>query len=160
MLFDNSDGLQAVLTRLNRARLGLPGAWQAGALAAAEETLEALFKASEKLAIYGTLAPGKVNHRQIADLGGDWCDAALRGSLGQIPQGVHQGLPGLRLDASAAAMPVKLLVSTRLPAAWPRLDAFEDAEMQRLLVPLERDGEVTVVANVYALRRAMIAALG
>lgn len=32
--------------------------------------------------------------------------------------------------------------------------------MQRLLVPLEQDGRLTGVANIYALRPAMIAALG
>ncbi|NIA70765.1 gamma-glutamylcyclotransferase [Pelagibius litoralis] len=156
---ESGDGLQAVLARLNRGRLSLPDTWETAGLAAAEETLEALFRPSEKLAVYGTLAPGKVNHHHIADLGGNWADTALRGTLGQVPQGIHQGLPGLCLDPAAAPMPVKLLVSVRLAAAWARLDAFEGEEMQRLLVPLERDGAFAGLANIYSLRRSMIAAL-
>lgn len=148
------DGLAAAITRANKGRLGLiPDA------AADEVLLEQRFNCSEKLAVYGTLAPGKVNHHQIADLGGDWRDAALRGELGQVPEGVHQGLPGLRLDPAGSVMPVRLLVSAKLPSAWSRLDAFEDAEMQRLLVLLEQQGKATDVVNVYALRREMLAAL-
>lgn len=56
-------------------------------------------------------------------------------------------------------MPVKLLVSAKLPGAWSRLDAFEDTEMQKLLPQLQQGGEITGVANVYTLRREMIAAL-
>jgi hypothetical protein len=55
---------------------------------------------------------------------------------------------------------VKLLACERLPSAWDRLDAFEGEEMQRLLVPLEGAGGVTGVANIYALRRATVEALG
>ena len=57
-------------------------------------------------------------------------------------------------------MAVKLLVSIKLPGAWVRLDRFESAEMQRLLVPLEQGGRLLGVANVYTLRRAMMEALG
>lgn len=154
------EGLRTTLRRVNAARLGL-AAGGAGDLAAAEEEIEATYQPSVRLAIYGTLAPGKVNHHHIADLGGEWHDAALRGVLGSVPQGVHRGLPGLRLDPAAPAMAVRLLVCPGLPAAWARLDSFEGEEMQRLLVPLEdTDGAPFVVANVYALRRAMIEALG
>ncbi len=149
------DGLAAAIARANKGRLGLmPDA------AADEALLEQRFNCSEKLAVYGTLAPGRVNHHQIADLGGEWCDGSLRGDLGQVPEGVHQGLPGLRLDPKGAVMPVKLLVSAKLPDAWARLDSFEDVEMQRLLVTLEQGGTLLGVANVYALRRAMMAVLG
>lgn len=146
--------LAEAIARVNRARLGLAPDAESD-----EAELEQQFTCAEKLAVYGTLAPGKVNHHQIADLGGDWRDAALRGELGQVPEGVHQGLPGLRLDPAGSVMPVRLLVSAKLPSAWSRLDAFEDAEMQRLLVLLEQQGKATDVVNVYALRREMLAAL-
>lgn len=55
---------------------------------------------------------------------------------------------------------MSLLVGARLPSAGARLDAFEESEMQRLLVTLEQGGTVLGVANVYALRRAMTAVLG
>ena len=149
------DDLKATLDRVNRARLGI-----AAAEDAAERAIERAHRASVKLAIYGTLAPGKVNHYHIADLGGTWSEAAVRGRLGRVPCGIHQGLPAMALDPAAAPHPLKVLVCERLPAAWARLDAFEGEEMQRLLVALEGDGATSGIANIYALRRAMIAALG
>ena len=149
------DKLTAAIDRVNRARLGI-----AAGEDTAERDIERAYRASEKLAIYGTLAPGKVNHHHIAELGGTWSDAAVRGRLDRVPCGIHEGLPAIVLDPTAALHPVKLLLCERLPAAWPRLDAFEGEEMQRLLVPLEGEGDITGVANIYALRRDMIAALG
>jgi len=160
MDFGDGAGLRAVLDKVNRARLGLPVDWNPAAQAAAEEVIDGAFGAAVRLAIYGTLAPGKVNHHHIADLGGAWQDAAVRGSLGAVPHGVHQGLPAIVLDPAAPPHPLKLLVCERLPGAWQRLDGFEGEEMQRLLVPLEEAGRVTGVTNIYALRRAMIDALG
>jgi gamma-glutamylcyclotransferase (GGCT)/AIG2-like uncharacterized protein YtfP len=159
MFFDDG-GLQDVLTRLNRARLGLPAEGDPAALAVAAAVVEEIFAPAETLAVYGTLAPGEVNYHHVADLGGAWRDAALRGVRGAIDRGEHRGLSGLRLDPAVAPLPVKLLLSAGLPAAWARLDAFEGEEMQRLLVPLEGSGGVPGVANVYALRRAMIEVLG
>lgn len=146
------DDLKATLDRVNRARLGI-----AAANEAAEREIERVHGASVTLAIYGTLAPGKVNHHHIADLGGTWRDAAVRGRLGRVPCGIHQGLPAIVIGAAEPLHPVKLLASDALPAAWARLDAFEGEEMQRLLVPLEGEGGV---ANIYALRRMMIELLG
>jgi len=160
MILDNGGGLQAVLTRLNRARLGLPADEGPVALAAAAEVVEEIFIASEKLTIYGTLAPGEINHHHVAGLGGAWRDAAVRGTLGGIDRGEHQGLHGMRLDPTAPPLPVKLLQSAGLPTAWARLDAFEGEEMQRLLVPLESAEGLLGVANIYTLRREMTSALG
>src|SRR5512138_1610394 len=151
----NPDALKATLDRVNRARLGIAAADEA-----AERAIERAHRASVKLAIYGTLAPGKVNHHHIADLGGTWHDAAMRGRLDRVPCGIHEGLPAIVVGPEEPLHPVKLLVCDALPANWPRLDAFEDAEKQRLLVPLEGEGGITGVANVYALRRMMIEVLG
>ena len=84
----------------------------------------------------------------------------MRARLDRVACGPHRGLPAIVLDAAAAPHPLKLLACARLPEAWARLDAFEGAEMQRLLVPLEEDGRVAGVANIYALRRAMMELLG
>ncbi|HEY9549914.1 MAG TPA: gamma-glutamylcyclotransferase family protein [Kiloniellaceae bacterium] len=151
------DKLTAALDQVNRARLGLRTGDDPAAI---ERDIEDMYRPSVKLAIYGTLAPGKVNHHHIAGLGGAWQDAAVRGSLGRVPCGIHEGLPAMLLDPASPLQPLKLLTCEGLPAAWPRLDAFEGEEMQRLLVPLEREGGITGVANIYALRRAMVEALG
>jgi gamma-glutamylcyclotransferase (GGCT)/AIG2-like uncharacterized protein YtfP len=149
------DELKATLDRVNRARLGI-----AAGEDTAERDIERAYRASVKLAIYGTLAPGKVNHHHIADLGGTWSDAAVRGRLGRVGHGVHRGLPAIVLDPAAAPHPLKVLVCEALPGAWARLDVFEGEEMQRLLVPLEDASGATGVANIYALRRDMTQALG
>jgi len=148
------DGLLTVLARVNRARLGLADDGEAF-----EAVIEALFRPSEKLAIYGTLAPGEVNHHQIAGLGGRWTEATLQGVLDRVGQGEHQGLPALRLDPEGQAVAARLLESPKLPGAWARLDTFESREMQRLLAPVRRGGSLLAVANVYTLARAMKTAL-
>jgi len=154
-LAPDPDDLKATLDRVNRARLGIAAADEI-----AERAIERAHRASVTLAIYGTLAPGKANHHLIAGLGGTWHDAAVRGRLGRVPGGIHEGLPAIVLDPAAAPHPLKVLVCDHLPAAWARLDAFEGEEIQRLLVPLEAAGGITGVANIYALRRAMIQVLG
>ena len=149
------DNLQATLDRVNRTRLGM-----ADGDDAAECEIDKIYRASTTLAIYGTLAPGKVNHHHIVDLGGTWRDAAVRGHLGRVPGGIHEGLSAMVVGTGEPLHPVKLLLCEALPAAWPRLDAFEGEEMQRHLVPLEGEDGITGVANIYALCRAMIAMLG
>ncbi|WP_420349019.1 gamma-glutamylcyclotransferase [Pelagibius sp.] len=144
------DGLLTMLMRVNRARLGLARDDEA-----VEDVIEMLFRPSEKLAIYGTLAPGEANHHQIAGLGGRWTEATLQGVLDRVGQGEHQGLPALRLDPKGQAVSARLLESPRLPGAWDRLDAFESREMQRLLAPVQHNGRLLAVANVYTLTSAM-----
>ena len=159
MTLDLGEGLGAVLARINRGRLGLPQDWSAEALAAAEEEVEGLFGPAQRLAIYGTLAPGEANHAEIAHLGGRWCEARVRGSIRRIDRGTHKGLTAMHLDPKAAPLTVKLLVSPKLPANWPALDRFEGEEMFRLLVPLEPAGGPPGVVNIYTLRRAMLTTL-
>jgi len=157
---DDLEDLRSRLARLNLARLRLAGDVDRDALAREEAAIESEFGPSSRLAIYGTLAPGEANHHHVADLGGSWQAAAVRGIRGRVEHGIHRGLPGMRLDPAAPLQPVKLLVSQALPKAWARLDAFEGEEMQRLLVPLEGTGGAHGVANIYTLRRAMIEVLG
>ena len=153
----DSEALRRQLDAANRARLGLPGEAEGPAL---EAELEAAFGAASRLAIYGTLAPGKVNHHHVAELGGAWQPASVRGRLDRVPGGEHKGLPAIVLDPAAELLRLQLLRCPRLTDAWDRLDAFEGDEIQRLLVPLEADGRITGVANIYALRGAMIELLG
>lgn len=152
---NDDDVLRGRLDAVNRARLGL-----ADEGAAFEAELEAAFGAASRLAVYGTLAPGKANHHHVADLGGAWQPAAVRGRLGHVPAGEHKGLPAIVLHPALPPHPLHLLMCDQLPAHWARLDAFEGPEMQRLLVPLEADGRITGVANIYALRGAMLERLG
>lgn len=104
-----------------------------------------------RLAVYGTLAPGQPNHHVIAGAGGAWLDGAVRGRLQTGDRGSALGFPGLIPDLSADVVPVKLLVSDGLPSHWAALDEFEGADYAR--VPIKVDvGGTMVDAWVYALR--------
>jgi len=101
-----------------------------------------------RLATYGTLAPGRVNHQQLAGLTGIWTTGTIRGRLVEAGWGAALGYPALVLDARGAAVAVHLFTSPDLPAHWARLDAFEGAEYRRGEVMVET-AEGAVSAWIY-----------
>src|ERR687897_3609319 len=62
----------------------------------AERRLDALFRTSHTLAVYGTLAPGQPNHHVLAPLGGEWTDGLIEGDLLPVGWGAELGYPGFR----------------------------------------------------------------
>lgn len=90
--------------------------------------------ADHALATYGTLAPGKPNHHQLAGLQGQWCKATVRGHLVPTGWGAALGFPALVLDTDGSDVTVDLFQSTDLPGHWGRLDAFEGADYRRAKV--------------------------
>lgn len=125
----------------------------------AERQLDALFRTSQTLAVYGTLAPGQSNHHIVARLGGDWTDGVVEGDLFPVGWGAILGYPAFRPRVGGAAVPVQVLTSPLLATAWPHLDRFEGPEYQRILVPVFsaefKPGQVNerrlyTVANLYA----------
>lgn len=107
----------------------------------------------QRLAVYGTLAPGRANAHALAGLKGVWRDGAVRGRLLQAGWGAAQGFPGIVLDPAGDRVPVRLFESADLPAHWARLDAFEGAEYTRRIVSVETaDGVVD--ASIYTLATA------
>jgi gamma-glutamylcyclotransferase (GGCT)/AIG2-like uncharacterized protein YtfP len=125
-----------------------------GGAADAERRLEALFRTSHTLAVYGTLAPGKPNHHVVAPLGGEWTDGWIEGDLFQVGWGAALGYSAFRPRAGGAAVAVKVLTAPGLATAWPDLDRFEGAEYRRILVPVFSPGtgerRLHAVANLYA----------
>ncbi|TAJ69503.1 MAG: gamma-glutamylcyclotransferase [Phenylobacterium sp.] len=104
-----------------------------------------------RLAVYGSLAPGQANHRQLDGLAGGWQPGIVRGHLVESGWGAAQGYPGLRPDPMGPEVTVQLFTSEDLPDHWERLDAFEGGEYER--VPVDVDlGTYTVRAQIYALR--------
>ena len=104
-----------------------------------------------RLAVYGTLAPGQANHNVIADAGGSWSPGYVHGFLRAGGWGSALGFLGLIPDPDGPPVAVHLLVSDALPCHLARLDAFEGSEYERvrILVQLET---TTVDAWVFALR--------
>jgi gamma-glutamylcyclotransferase (GGCT)/AIG2-like uncharacterized protein YtfP len=103
-----------------------------------------------RLAVYGTLAPGRENHRQLADLQGQWQRGTVRGNLTNAGWGSALGYPGLILDPSGPVVEVYLFESLDLPDHWARLDEFEGDGYQRVITQVRlADGELS--AHIYAL---------
>jgi gamma-glutamylcyclotransferase (GGCT)/AIG2-like uncharacterized protein YtfP len=126
----------------------------------AEAQLESLFRTAERLAVYGSLAPGRQNHHIVEPLGGTWTEGVVEGDLFRYGWGTAIGFPALRLRPGGPAVPVHVLASPALRTAWEALDAFEGAEYRRVLVPVWSSGGreprvLVTVANVYEAARAL-----
>ncbi|MEO7964698.1 MAG: gamma-glutamylcyclotransferase [Gemmatimonadaceae bacterium] len=123
--------------------------------AAAKQRLESIFDISTRLAVYGTLAPGRSNYHIVAPLGGDWTEGVVEGDLSAHGWGAALGYPAFRPRVGGAIVPVHVLSSSSLPAFWPALDRFEGVEYHRILVPvfdstMANPQRVLMVANLYA----------
>lgn len=129
----------------------LRGASPCARLARLEALAATRFGSDRRLAVYGSLAPGRANCGQLAPLRGDWHSGLnVRGRLRRGAHGSAAGYPLLHCSPSGPPVPVELFVSDDLPAHWARLDAFEGECYVRLLVPVRRNHVVVAVANVYA----------
>jgi gamma-glutamylcyclotransferase (GGCT)/AIG2-like uncharacterized protein YtfP len=105
----------------------------------------------ERLAVYGTLAPGRANHHQLADLQGQWRQGSVRGRRVEAGWGAAFGYPGLVLDPQGPEVEVQLFQSPDLPAHWPRLDAFEGDGYRRVATRVRTtDGELEAFVYVLA----------
>ncbi|MEO1275454.1 MAG: gamma-glutamylcyclotransferase family protein [Pseudomonadota bacterium] len=101
-----------------------------------------------RLAVYGTLAPGRANAHVLADIGGHWTTGTVRGRLVQLGWGAAQGYPGILLGPEGDLVEVHVLVAENLPAHWERLDAFEGSGYRRRRVTVQTaDGAVE--ASIY-----------
>lgn len=105
-----------------------------------------------RLAVYGTLAPGKPNHHQLDGLRGSWRPGMVRGRLHPEGWGATLGYPALEPDPRGEAVAVQIFESDDLPEHWARLDAFEGEGYQRVAIRVTSpEGEVD--AYIYALAR-------
>jgi gamma-glutamylcyclotransferase (GGCT)/AIG2-like uncharacterized protein YtfP len=114
-------------------------------------TEAALAGAQHRLAVYGTLAPGRENHWMLASLQGRWTDGYVRGNRLEAGWGNDFGYPGLRLDPSGEEVAVQVFESAGLAAHWEKLDAFEGAEYERVAVEV-RCADTLLLAQVYVIR--------
>jgi gamma-glutamylcyclotransferase (GGCT)/AIG2-like uncharacterized protein YtfP len=90
--------------------------------------------AAHVLAVYGTLRPGESNYGVVAPIVGTWLSGTIRGTLGRHPTGRYEGYPAFRHDPAAGEVDVDVLVSSKLPGHWDRLDAFEGPGYRRVMV--------------------------
>ena len=104
----------------------------------------------DRLATYGSLAPGRVNHHQLSALEGRWLRGMVRSRLVEAGWGAALGHPGLVLDPKGAVIEVHVFESAALPEHWDRLDAFEGDGYRRVVAHVTTD-EGEVAAWIYAL---------
>lgn len=105
-----------------------------------------------RLAVYGSLAPGKSNHHHLAAIQGEWSDGWVEGELHDQGWGAGMGFPGIVLRPGGRRVPVQVLESDDLPDHWERLDAFEGDQYLRQLVQVHREDGEPVIANIYGLK--------
>jgi gamma-glutamylcyclotransferase (GGCT)/AIG2-like uncharacterized protein YtfP len=101
-----------------------------------------------RLATYGTLAPGRVNHHQLSQLKGCWRRGTVRGTLRDAGWGSALGFPALVLDPNAPEVDVQVFESLDLPDHWTRLDEFEGPGYRRVITQV-RTAEGEVSAWIY-----------
>jgi gamma-glutamylcyclotransferase (GGCT)/AIG2-like uncharacterized protein YtfP len=107
--------------------------------------------ADRRLAVYGTLAPGRTNAWMLEPLAGTWTEGVVRGERIAAGWGNTEGYPALRPDPDGDEIAVFLFESADLGAHWARLDAFEGDEYDRVLIEVRCAGR-TLLANVYVCR--------
>lgn len=89
--------------------------------------------ALNRLASYGTLAPGQSNHDQVAHLKGRWFKGTVRGNRTTADWGQWTGYPGFVLDRTGNEVEVQIFESEELRAHWDRLDTFEGDAYRRVI---------------------------
>ncbi|HJU67553.1 MAG TPA: gamma-glutamylcyclotransferase [Gemmatimonadaceae bacterium] len=112
-----------------------------------------------RLATYGTLAPGRPNHDQLAGLYGRWRRGTVRGWLDPAGWAAPLGYPGLVLDSAGPLVDVHLFESPQLPDHWFRLDEFEGGEYRRVVTQV-RTADGDFPAWIYVIARRDSDALG
>ena len=106
-------------------------------------------QADTRLATYGTLRPGEVNHHQLDGLSGEWRQGRVRGRLIAAGWAAALGHRALILDCEGPAVEVSVFESPDLPDHWARLDAFEGPGYRREQITVEV-GDSEVLAWIYA----------
>ncbi len=106
---------------------------------------------NNRLAVYGTLAPGRPNAHQLDGLEGRWFEGRVYGTVVAAGWGADLGFPGLILDPEGESVDVLVFESGDLPEHWARLDEFEGSGYQRVVTAVHAlDSDID--ACIYALR--------
>jgi gamma-glutamylcyclotransferase (GGCT)/AIG2-like uncharacterized protein YtfP len=98
---------------------------------------------NQKLFTYGTLSPGKPNHRILSGLEGTWERCATSGQLIEV-----SGLPMFRWQPFGPTIEGQLFTSPDLAKQWAQLDQFEGALYKRRMISVVTNPGISV-ANVY-----------
>ena len=104
----------------------------------------------DRLAVYGSLAPGRPNAHVLAEVPGRWIEGTVRGELRDAGWGAALGYPGIVLDPVGPDVAVVVLESPALREHWSRLDDFEGPGYARTVTTVQtKDGPIE--ASIYVL---------
>ena len=108
-----------------------------------DDLLDILFDhPHRRLAVYGTLAPGRSNDHMLSQLDGQWLDGHVRGEVQE-----RDGFPVFSWR-NGPSVPVRILDAPALSQTFERLDQFEGAKYRRILVPVQVKDQ-RVICNIY-----------
>ncbi|MEJ2084896.1 MAG: GNAT family N-acetyltransferase, partial [Acidobacteriota bacterium] len=119
-----------------------------------ERAVEEKYRCAERLAVYGSLGPGKENHHVVAHLPGRWHRGQVHGDLFDQGWGAGLGYPAMCWRPQGNTIAVDLLESPSLATAWKEIDRFEGSGYVRILVPVFVDRRFYCVANLYEMAHA------
>ena len=106
---------------------------------------------TDRLFVYGSLAPGKVNAHVLADVPGTWEPASVRGTLYPEGWGAAVGYPGFVPDERGDEVAGQIFSSGELDAHWARLDEFEGEGYRRVRTFATRRDGSRLEVYIYAL---------
>ena len=107
----------------------------------------------QRLFVYGSLAPGRANHKVLKEIPGSWEAATLRGNLVEEGWGVKMGFPGIIPTDDGNEVNGFVFSSKFLTDHWSTLDDFEGEGYERITVTVRVNETCDVEAYVYALNR-------
>jgi len=102
-----------------------------------------------RLAVYGSLAPGEPNHWVVSKLQGTWEPGTATGYLFDLTWGPADGYAGFIPDADGNPVPVAVLHSEQLEKNWRSIDDFEGDGYERRVITVSLDSGVQVQACIY-----------
>jgi len=108
----------------------------------------------ERLFVYGTLAPGRANHRVLESIPGIWEAAILKGKLLEEGWGSKLGCPGIVPSDEGEEVEGYVFTSDHLSGHWAMLDEYEGNGYKRVPVLVKIESGEKIEAYVYALNHA------
>lgn len=153
MSYEELDSAIRQLNERKNVRAILPDNLAQFALGPEEESLITAHRPYRALITYGSLAPGKPNHKVVEGIRGEWKKAVVAGRLEKKGWGADMGFFGYCQAGAGepSAIDCHVLISDALADNWALLDEFEGDGYKRVLARyVLADGEAGV-GYIYAL---------
>lgn len=107
---------------------------------------------TQRLFVYGSLAPGRPNEHLLMPLAGAGQPATVKGQLKQQGWRAAMGFPGLVPDKDGEELRGAIFSSELLADFWPTLDEFEGGQYERVLLDVRLDDGNSVAAFASVLK--------